>query len=94
MISHCLTENKNGKRQINHMLLLTVILYMHLLIKNSDLNYVQMNSLKDGINLSILTNRLIPPEKIVEEDETWDFDSLLHQMRLEINSEKEKMQQV
>jgi len=61
---------------------------------NSDLNYVQMNSLKDGINLSILTNRLIPPEKIVEEDETWDFDSLLHQMRLEINSEKEKMQQV
>jgi len=47
---------------------------------------------KDEIDLSLLISALCPMEKVKEEDEVWEPESLLSNVAFEIQSEKEQME--
>lgn len=46
-------------------------------------------SATDGLDMSLLTNKLVPPEMLHEPDVPWDFDSLLQEVTQEYNAELE-----
>eukprot|EP00752_Nemacystus_decipiens_P007427 g6639.t1 len=42
----------------------------------------------DGLDMSLLTKTLVPPEMLEEDDSPWDFDTLLQSVTQEFNAEK------
>ena len=58
---------------------------------DSDLKY-SVSSFENGIDLSLLTAGLVPPSKIVEKDEHWNFDDLLQSVTQEFHKDRENSQ--
>ncbi|XP_034947924.1 intraflagellar transport protein 43 homolog isoform X2 [Chelonus insularis] len=54
------------------------------LIKNASFAFL------DGVNLSLLTEKLYPEKLLDEPDEVWTWDSLFTQVSSELNSESQK----
>ncbi|CAM9487544.1 unnamed protein product [Ectocarpus fasciculatus] len=54
---------------------------------DEDLKYA-IPSGADGLDMSLLTKTLVPPEMLEEDDSPWEFDSLLQSVTQEFNAEK------
>jgi hypothetical protein len=59
---------------------------------DNDLKH-SISSAAGGLDMSLLTEKLVPPGKVQEEDVEWDFDTLLQSVTQEFHQEKEESEE-